>query len=285
MGGRRGQLPQRITMQSWQRGTLTGSAPRCVRAISSLLGLGSRWDLDYPSALPLRALFTPLRAVGERKGTLVLALDVALPISMCCRYLASWVLNFQATHHASMALTYQIHHPLPPRSPLAAHLDLGAVVDFYQSLFPSNFFGTVHGLTPRVGPRLGIGALSRYAGLTFFGDLPLSPYVLDSGRLWTDDSGYAYEYRLTVLVTVEFEFFPTGCACCLAQKSCAVPSVWECHGNPFCLVLRFMVSPRRERYDPLCLETPGVEVPHVSLPASRSASAAAKLRQRGFRIP
>lgn len=47
-----------------------------------------------------------------------------------------------------------------------------------------------------------MGALSRYAGLTFFGDL--FPYAL---MCWIPEGcgktpEYAYEYRLTVLVTV-----------------------------------------------------------------------------------
>lgn len=204
LGQPQGQLPQRITMQSWQRGQLTriraALRPRYLQParVGLTLGLG----LSVNSA-PYESSLHPAPGRGRAEGTLVLALDVALPHQHVLSLSGELGTNFQATHHASMALTYQIHHPLPPRSPLAAHLDLGVVVDFYQSLFPSNFFGTVYGLTPRVGPRLGIGALSRYAGLAFFGDLfpyPLTCWIPEGCGRTTPE--YEYEYRLTVLATV-----------------------------------------------------------------------------------
>lgn len=144
------------------------AAERYVSPVGLTLGLGPAvWN--RPAYLSLEPVsvdengqpVAPKTALWQ--GLFRASLDFLLPHRDALSLAAEIGTDLRGSHHAGAALVYQLYAPAWPFLPVAAHLDLGAACDLWQSAGPGQDEAKPSSL--RCGIRAGLAAHVRFVGL------------------------------------------------------------------------------------------------------------------------
>lgn len=177
------------------------AAERYVSPVGLTLGLGPAvWNRPAhlaPQPLPIDENGQPIppkTALWE--GLLRASLDVLLPHRDALSLGAELGTDLQGSHHAGAALVYQLYAPAWPFLPVAAHLDLGAACDLWQSTGPGQDEAKSSSL--RCGVRAGLAAHVRFVGLAPSLDL----FPVRERDPQSTESRWTARYRFALLLQV-----------------------------------------------------------------------------------
>lgn len=144
------------------------AAERYVSPVGLTVGLGPAvWNRpgylapEPPSVDENGQPVAPKTALWQ--GLLRASLDVLLPHRDALSLSAELGTDLRGSHHVGAALVYQLYAPAWPFLPLAAHADLGATCDLWQSAGPGQDEAKPSSL--RCGIRAGLAAHVRFVGI------------------------------------------------------------------------------------------------------------------------
>lgn len=177
------------------------AAERYVSPVGLTLGLGPAvWN--RPAYLAPEPLVVdengqpvpPKTALWQ--GLVRASLDFLLPHRDALSLGAELGTDLRGGHHAGAALVYQLYAPAWPFLPVAAHVDLGATCDLWQSAGPGQDEAKSSSL--RCGVRAGLAAHVRFVGLSPSLDL----FPVRERDPQSAESRWTARYRFALLLQV-----------------------------------------------------------------------------------